>query len=77
MQLSARNSLKGTITSIHQGRVTTTVKIAIGENILTSSITNDAAEALTLAVGDRVTAIIKSSDVVIGKAAGAELDLPA
>ena len=68
MKLSARNALKGKIESIHKGAVTTTVRIAVGDgNHITSSITNDAAEELGLALGDDVTAIIKSSDVIIGK----------
>jgi molybdopterin-binding protein len=68
MKLSARNALKGKIESIHKGAVTTTVKIAVGGgDHITSSITNEAAEELALKVGDEVTAIIKSSDVIIGK----------
>jgi molybdopterin-binding protein len=48
--------------------VTTTVKIRVsGDNRITSSITNEAAEDLALKVGDDVTAIIKSSDVIVGK----------
>jgi molybdopterin-binding protein len=48
--------------------VTTTVKVAVGggEHI-TASITNEAAEDLDLQVGDTVSAIIKASDVIIGK----------
>jgi molybdopterin-binding protein len=68
VKLSARNALKGKIEDLHKGAVTTTVKIAVGGgNHITSSITNDAAEDLGLKVGDEVTAIIKSSDVIIGK----------
>ncbi len=68
MKLSARNALTGKIESIHKGAVTTTVKVDVGNGIhVTSSITNDAAEDLGLKVGDAVTAIIKSSDVIIGK----------
>lgn len=67
MKLSARNALAGKIESIHKGAVTTTVRIAVGGNHITSSITNEAAEDLGLTVGDEVTAIIKSSDVIIGK----------
>jgi molybdopterin-binding protein len=68
MKLSARNAIKGRVESVHKGAVTTTVKIdAGGGNHITSSITNEAAEDLALKAGDSVTAVIKSSDVIIGK----------
>ncbi len=68
MKLSARNILAGTIESLHKGAVTTTLKVALpGGHHITSSITNEAAEDLALKVGDAVSAIIKSSDVIIGK----------
>ncbi len=68
MKLSARNALKGKIEAIHKGAVTTTVKVDIGGGRhVTSSITNEASEDLGLKVGDEVTAIIKASDVIIGK----------
>jgi len=68
MKLSARNIIKGKAVDIAKGPATTKVKIDIGNGvILTSSITTEAAEDLALAVGDTVSAIIKSSDVIIGK----------
>ena len=45
MKLSARNSLKGTVTGIEKGSVNATVKIDVGGGtIITSMITNDAVE---------------------------------
>jgi molybdopterin-binding protein len=68
MKLSARNILAGTIESLQRGAVTTVLKVSLpGGQHVTSSITNDAADDLALKVGDRVSAIIKSSDVIIGK----------
>jgi molybdopterin-binding protein len=68
MKLSARNALSGKVENVTKGATTTTVKLDVGGgNHITSSITNDAAEDLGLKVGDKVTAIIKSSDVIIGK----------
>ena len=68
MKLSARNVLAGTVENMHRGAVTTTVKVALpGGHHITSSITNDAADDLALAIGDHVSAIVKSSDVIIGK----------
>ena len=68
MKLSARNALGGKIESINKGMVTTTVKVDVGNGLhVTASITNEAAEELALKIGDTVTAIIKSTDVIIGK----------
>jgi molybdopterin-binding protein len=67
MTLSARNQVQGTIESVNHGEVTATVRIRVGDGlVLTSSITLDAADDLDLKAGDEVTAIIKSSDVIIG-----------
>jgi molybdate transport system regulatory protein len=67
MRLSARNQLSGTVTEIHAGAVTTTVKVEIpGGAIMTSSITREAAEELGLAVGAPVTVVVKASDVMLG-----------
>ncbi len=45
-----------------------TVKVDIGGgNVVTSSITEEAIAELGLAPGDRVTVIVKASDVLIGK----------
>ena len=68
MKISARNQVAGTVIEVTPGRVNATVKVDIGGgNIITSSITNEAVSDLGLAIGDKVTAIIKSSDVLIGK----------
>lgn len=68
MKLSARNAIKGKIESLQKGAVTTTLKLDVGHDIhITSSITNEASDDLDLKIGDEVTAIIKSSDVIIGK----------
>jgi len=68
MKVSARNIIPGKVEQIHKGAVTTTLKVDVGNGIhITSSITNEAAEDLNLKVGDSVSAIIKSSDVIIGK----------
>ncbi|HIJ64227.1 MAG TPA: TOBE domain-containing protein [Rhodospirillaceae bacterium] len=68
MKLSARNALKGKIESLSKGAVITSVKVDVGNGIhITSSITNEAAAELALSVGDQVTAIVKSTDVIIGK----------
>ncbi|WP_380871805.1 transporter [Sphingomonas sp. DBB INV C78] len=68
MKISARNQLAGTVLSVTPGAVNGTVKVDIGGgNIITSSITEEAIADLGLAAGDRVTVLIKASDVLIGK----------
>ncbi|MBL3576109.1 TOBE domain-containing protein [Rhodovulum sulfidophilum] len=67
MKLSARNILAGTVSAVETGTVTTHVKIDIGGATVTASITNEAATDLDLKVGDKASAIIKSSDVLVGK----------
>ncbi len=68
MKISARNQLTGTLVSLDHGSVNGTVKIDIGGgNVITSSITEEAIADLDLAVGDKVTVLIKASDVLIGK----------
>ncbi|MCX5495135.1 TOBE domain-containing protein [Kaistia dalseonensis] len=68
MKLSARNQIPGTIVAVEKGQTTAGVKIDVGHGIIiTSSITNEAVDDLGLAVGDTATAIIKASDVIVGK----------
>ncbi|WP_295588816.1 molybdopterin-binding protein [uncultured Methanobrevibacter sp.] len=68
MQLSGRNQLKGKITSVDLGAVMANIKIEVSEpNVITAVITKESAEKLGLAEGDDVTAIIKSTEVIIGK----------
>jgi molybdate transport system regulatory protein len=43
------------------------VRVQIGDQELVSIITQSSAERLKLAVGDEVFAVIKSTDVMIGK----------
>jgi molybdopterin-binding protein len=68
MKLSARNQLKGKIVEIRKGQTTAHVRIDIGQGVvITSSITNEAVDELGLAVGDEALAVIKASDVMVGK----------
>ncbi|MCK8785003.1 TOBE domain-containing protein [Roseomonas sp. NAR14] len=68
MKLSARNQLNGKVIEVKKGQTTGHVRIEIGGGaVVTSSITNEAIDELALAVGDTVTAVIKASDVMVGK----------
>jgi len=67
MKLSARNCLKGKITSIIEGMVVAKVNVEIGTGeTIVSIITMDSIKGLGLKVGDEVSAIIKSTEVMIG-----------
>jgi molybdopterin-binding protein len=68
MKLSARNQFKGKIVDVKKGTTTSHVRIDIGQGVIvTSSITNAAVEDLDLKTGDDAWAVIKASDVMIGK----------
>jgi molybdopterin-binding protein len=67
-KLSARNQIKGKIVEVHKGQTTAHVRIEVGAGVvITSSITNEAVDDLGLKVGDEAWAVIKASDVMIGK----------
>ena len=68
MRLSIRNQLTGVITEVNLGAVMATVKIRLegSDQIITSSITKDAAQELGLQTGMRATAFVKSTEVSIG-----------
>jgi molybdopterin-binding protein len=68
MQLSARNQLKGKVTAINTDGLMAEVVIDVGGgNILTSVITRASAMNLALKTGDTVTAVIKSTEVLVAK----------
>ncbi len=68
MKLSARNSLQGKVVAVEKGVITAKVKIEItAPATITSVITKESVEDLDLKAGDTVTAIIKSTEVIIGK----------
>ena len=68
MELSARNQLEGKITNVELGAVMANIKIEISEpNTITAVITKESAEKLGLTEGDDVCAIIKSTEVIVGK----------
>jgi molybdopterin-binding protein len=68
MRLSTRNQLTGTITEVNLGNVMATVKVRLdgGDQVVTSSITKEAALELGLAAGQAATVFVKSTDVMVG-----------
>ncbi len=68
MELSARNQLKGKVANVELGAVMANIKIEVEDpNVITAVITKESAERLGLKEGDDVTALIKSTEVIIGK----------
>jgi molybdopterin-binding protein len=68
MKLSARNQIPGKIVQVQKGQTTSHVQIDVGHGvIITASITNEAVDDLGLKSGDQAVAVIKASDVMVGK----------
>ena len=64
-KISARNQLRGTIEEITLGVVTAKVTLRIGENLVESVITRQSVEEMGLQKGAQVTALIKSTEVML------------
>jgi molybdopterin-binding protein len=71
LDLSARNQLRGRIVSVAVEGVMAEVRVRIGEQELVSVITRGSAERLRLTAGDEVIAVIKSTEIMIGREPGA------
>jgi len=67
MEISARNQLQGVVKDVKLGAVMAEVVVEIGGQELVAAITRSSVERLRLQPGDRVTAIIKATEVMIGK----------
>ncbi len=67
MTLSARDRLEGKIVEIQLGGVMAHVVVRVGENLIESVITRRSAEEMKLKVGNTVSAIIKSTEVMLEK----------
>jgi molybdopterin-binding protein len=66
MKISARNQLKGKIVEVKKGATTAHVRIDVGGQSVTASITNESADELKLAVDQTAYAIVKASSVMVG-----------
>jgi molybdate transport system regulatory protein len=72
LEISARNRLRGRITHLRFDGLMAEVTIGIADQELVSVITRSSAERLRLGVGDQVFAVIKSTEVMVGKEEGGE-----
>jgi molybdate transport system regulatory protein len=68
MKMSARNRFAGTVTEVKTGAVMAQVTIDIGGgNHVTSAIFVESVNDLAIKKGDKVWAVIKSTDVIVIK----------
>jgi molybdopterin-binding protein len=68
MKVSARNVATGKVTSVEKGAVAAVVKVEVqGPITFTSMITKDAVDDLGLKRGDKVSVLVKSTEVIIMK----------
>ena len=68
MKISARNVLAGEVTEVTRGAVNAEVIVSLqGGELMTAVITNGSADSLELARGKKAFAIVKASEVMIGK----------
>ena len=66
MRISARNQIKGTVVEVKKGATTSHIRVDIGNGqIVTSSITNESVDDLNIKARDKVTVVVKASDVMI------------
>jgi molybdopterin-binding protein len=66
-KLSARNKIEGKIVELEVDGVMAHVTVEVGKNMIESVITRRSAEEMKLKVGDRVSAVIKSTEVMLQK----------
>jgi molybdopterin-binding protein len=67
MELSARNQLPGTVKSVKLGAIMAEVVIEVGDHEIVSEISKGSVKRLKLKKGDSVVAIVKATEVMIGK----------
>ncbi len=67
MKISARNQMKGRIIDIEKEGLIAKIRIAVEPATITAIITKEAAEALDLKKDDKVVAVVKATEVMIGK----------
>lgn len=65
--LSGRNQLRGTVEEIRTEGLLAQITLRVGDQRLTAVITRDAVRELGLRRGDAALAIIKSTEVMIGR----------
>lgn len=68
MKIDTRNILKGRVVDVQPGVITAKIKLDLGNgNIITSIVSLDWLEGMGIKIGDEASAIVKSTEVMIGK----------
>jgi molybdopterin-binding protein len=67
MAISARNRLRGSIARLQYDGLMAEVVLRIGDQELVAMITRSSAERMGLQVGDEAFAVIKATEVILGK----------
>ena len=66
-KLSARNHIEGKIVELEVDGVMAHVTVKVGKNMIESVITRRSADEMKLKIGDKVSAVIKSTEVMLQK----------
>jgi molybdopterin-binding protein len=67
MPISARNQIEGKVVEVNLGDIMAHVVVRVGKNQIESVITRRSVEQLGLKKGDKVTVVIKSTEVMLQK----------
>lgn len=67
MKLSARNQLSGVVKEATLGTVMAEITVEVDAAEVVAAITRSSAERLELKAGDKVTVIMKATEVMIAK----------
>lgn len=68
MKIDSRNILKGKVVDVRPGAITARIKLDLGNgNCITSIVSLDWLEEMGIKVGDDASAIVKSTEVMIGR----------
>jgi molybdopterin-binding protein len=68
LRISARNQLRGIVEEIRAEGLLAQVRLRVGNDVITAVVTRDAVDELGLAKGQEALAIIKSTEVLLGRA---------
>ena len=66
-KISARNMLPGKVLEVEKGDLVSKITIELDPSVLTSVVTEEAVEQLDINPGDRIYAVIKSTEVMVAK----------